>query len=267
MRRLRAYLLEKGCFTTLAVGTLYAILRGAHLVVRQCRSWFGRFGQKQPVDAAEFDRRKADVLEAYAPLPKGEVTVCVDAKRVYHRPEGGTSWQHEDVPAHRPARYSKPGTRTDIIGALTLQRPALHLECTPSATGAVMGKFLAETVQRCLKAGAKLIHLVMDNSSVNTAALKETVAAALLTSVRVHWTPPHASWLNLAEPMWSSFHRAIIQNSCFYKHEAVIEVVERYQVYWNAHPHQYRWPKHKPERHRTSAQPEWKRLISIPFIS
>ena len=104
MRRLREYLLASAVFTVLGVGTLYAILRGAHLVIRQCRSWFGRWGQSKKLDPAEFARRRDEVKAAYAPLPEGEVTVCLDVKRVYHRPEKGACWQHEAVPGDRPAR-------------------------------------------------------------------------------------------------------------------------------------------------------------------
>ena len=153
MRRLREYLLATALFTALGVGTLYAILRGAHLVIRQCRSWFGRFGQSKRIDPAEFARRRDDVKAAYAPLPAGEVTVCVDAKRVYHRPEKGASWQHQKVPADRPARYHKSDTRTDILGALVPREAMLDLECLPAATGATTAPFLARVVERLVAAG------------------------------------------------------------------------------------------------------------------
>jgi hypothetical protein len=175
------------------VGTLYAIRRGAHLVIRQCRSWFGCFGQSKRLDKEEFARRKADVLRAYEPLPEGEVTICVDTKRVYHRPEKGAVWQHEQVVANRKARYHKSGTRTDLLGALAPREAHLDLACTPQADGAAMGQFLAKVVGRLLSLGFRLVHLVLDNASVNTAALKEAVLAPWLAFIQVHWTPTHAS--------------------------------------------------------------------------
>lgn len=267
MRRLRVYLLETGRFARLSVGTLYAILRGAHLVIRQCRSWFGRYGQSKLQSEEEFERRKADVIAAYTQVPENEVTVCVDVKRAYHRDEAGAAWHHEKVPWHKQARYHKPGTRTDIIGALQLREPDLHLCCTPCADGAAMGAFLVETVRRCLALGYKLVHFVMDNSTVNTAGMKDVMVAGLEHLVRVHWTPTHASWLNLAEAMWSAFHRAVIQGSCFRLHEEVVVAVEQYEAYWQAHPHRYRWPKPKVERHRAPPLPLWKRMALIPVNS
>jgi hypothetical protein len=236
VRRLRTYLLDSGRFTALGVGTLYAILRGAHLVIRQCRSWFGRFGQSKTLDKEEFARRKAEVTAHYGPLPEGEVSVCVDGKRVYHRPEGGEAWQHAAIPAQRRARYSKTGTRTDILGALAPRAARLLLECTERADGRAVAGFLARVVRTFVEAGYRLVHLVMDNASVNSAALKEAVLEPWLEHVQVHWTPTHASWLNLAEPLWSSFQRAVIATSYFRNHEQVVEATEAFAVYWQAHP-------------------------------
>lgn len=267
MRRLREYAQTTGRFTAFGVGTLYAILKGAHLVIRQSRSWFGRFGQSRRLDKAEFERRKADVVSAYEPLPEGEITVCVDVKRVYHRPEGGAAWQHEQVRAHAKARYHKSGTRTDILGALAPREAKLDLECTPKADGAAMGTFLAKVVSQLRAAGWRLIRLVMDNASVNTAALKQEALMPWLGSVRVHWTPTHASWLDLAEVMWSAFHRAVIQNSDLPDNAAVVEVTAAYLEYWRAHPREYHWPRRPRAKRRSAALPLWKRLNAVPIIS
>jgi len=267
VRRLREYAQATGRFTTFGVGTLYAILNGAHLVIRQCRSWFGRFGQSQQLDKAEFERRKADVVSCYQPLPEGEGTVCVDVKRVYHRPEAGAAWQHEEIPANRKARYHKSGTRTDILGALAPQEAYLELACAPKADGGAMAQFLARVVAQLRAAGWQLIHLVMDNASVNTAALKEAVLAPWLEFLRVHWTPTHASWLNLAEPMWSAFHRAVLQNTELRNDAEVGAVTAVYLEYWRAHPREYHWPKRPRQKRRPAALPLWKRLETIPIIS
>jgi hypothetical protein len=267
VRRLRQYAQATRRFTAFGIGTLYAILKGAHLVIRQCRSWFGRFGQSRRLDPAEFERRKAGVVSAYGPLPEGEITVCVDVKRVYHRPETGAVWQHEQVRANGKARYHKSGTRTDILGALAPREAQLDLECTPKADGAAMGKFLERVVSQLFAAGWRLIHLVMDNASVNTAALKETALAPWLGGVQVHWTPTHASWLNLAEALWSVFHRAVVQNSELGSDVAVVEVTAAYLEYWRAHPREYHWPKRPRKKRRPSALPLWERLHAIPIIS
>src|SRR5438874_10790203 len=107
----------------------------------------------------------------------------------------------------------------------------------------------------------------MDNASTNTAALKEAVLAPWLGYLVVHWTPPHASWLNLAEPFWSSFQRAVLQNSWFRKHDEVVTVTVAYLAYWRAHPRVYHWPKVERQRRRPAVLPLWKRLDAIPINS
>ena len=263
---MRTYLLDSKRFTALGVGTVYAILRGAHLVIHECRSWFGRFGQSRRLDKEEFDRRKADVKAAYQALPEGEITICVDTKRVYHRPEPGAEWQHEEVPANRRARYPKSGTRSDVLGALAPQESQLTLEAVACANGGAVAQFLARTIRSLRDQGWRLIHVVMDNASVNTCALKQDVMKEWLSHIRMHWTPTHASWLNLAEPMWSAFQRAVVQRSCFRSQAEVAKATQEYETYWQAHPREYHWPK-QPRRHRARAEPRWKLLLAVSINS
>ena len=107
----------------------------------------------------------------------------------------------------------------------------------------------------------------MDNASVNTAALKAAVLPPWLAFLQVHWTPTHASWLNLAEPLWSAFHRAVLQNSEFRDHDEVVAVTVAYLEYWRAHPREYHWPKQARKRRQAATPPLWKRLDAIPIIS
>src|SRR6266516_4308404 len=104
-------------------------------------------------------------------------------------------------------------------------------------------------------------------ASTNTAGLKEAVLAPWLGYLVVHWTPPHASWLNLAEPFWSSFQRAVLQNSWFHRHDEVVTVTMAYLAYWRAHPRAYHWPKAERQRRRSAALPLWGRLHAIPINS
>lgn len=62
----------------------------------------------------------------------------------------------------------------------------------------------------------RCIHLVLDNLNTHTAAaLYETFAPAeahrILRKIQFHYTPKHASWLNMAEIEFSVFTRACLQ--------------------------------------------------------
>ena len=120
---------------------------------------------------------------------------------------------------------------------------------------------------RSIAAGWRLIHLVMDNSSVNTSALKQAALEEWRGVIVLHWTPTHASWLNLAEPFWSSFHRAVLQNTWFRFPHEVESATAAYLEYWRAHPREYHWPKIERQRRRAAVKPLWKRLDAIPIYS
>jgi hypothetical protein len=128
-------------------------------------------------------------------------------------------------------------------------------------------KFLARVVQEYVAAGFRVVHLVLDNASVNTAALKEVVLAPWLEHLKVHWTPTHASWLNLAEPFWSSFHRAVVGTSYFRTHLEVVEATAAFAVYWQAHPREFHWPKQPRHKRRSAPLPPWIRLLRTPINS
>ncbi len=64
-------------------------------------------------------------------------------------------------------------------------------------------RFVGQLVEQ-LYAGAKKLHLVLDNLNTHFAPSFEEVlgpeaAVALLAGVEFHYTPKHASWLNMAE--------------------------------------------------------------------
>lgn len=63
---------------------------------------------------------------------------------------------------------------------------------------------------------AACIHLILDNLNTHTAAaLYETFAPSearrILRRIQFHYTPKHASWLNMAEIEFSVFSRACLQ--------------------------------------------------------
>src|SRR5262249_25378594 len=157
-------------------------------------------------------------------LAQGEVTVCAAVKRVDHRPEAGALWPHESLPAHRKARDHQSDTRTDSLGALAPREARLDRECTPQAAGVALARVLARVVAGWRTAGFRLIHRVMDNASVNPAALQAAVLVPWREFIQVHGTPTHACWLNRAEPMGSGFHRAVLQNTELNRDAEVVSV-------------------------------------------
>ena len=72
--------------------------------------------------------------------------------------------------------------------------------------------FLLALFQSALGAGLQVVHLRLDNGS--THAPKQLgpwmASLALSCEVRIDWPPPHASWLDQVEILFSNVHRDVL---------------------------------------------------------
>ena len=78
-----------------------------------------------------------------------------------------------------------------------------HVQVTARRTKVDFVHFVGQLVEQ-FYTGVKKLHLVLDNLNTHFALSFEDVlgpeaAAALLAGVEFHYTPKHASWLNMAE--------------------------------------------------------------------
>ena len=144
-----------------------------------------------------------NVLELYArPFKGSEPVVALDERPVQlldaARP--GTAMQ-SGRPARTDYEYVRRGTANIfcVIEPLTGDRLT---RATRNRTGAAYARMLARIEKRF--AHAKTIHLVQDNLSTHTersliAAFGQRAGQKLWRRFTVHYTPKHASWLNVAE--------------------------------------------------------------------
>lgn len=152
----------------------------------------------------EYRQRMYHLLELYAlPLRRDEPVVCVDEKSLQ-------LLQHSRTPIPmRPGsllkedyEYVRRGT-CNLFVAVQPQAGIRTVVVTDHRGKAdfvaLVRHLLATTYRR-----ARCLHLVLDNLNTHFArsfvdVLGERRAAKLLRRVRFHYTPKHASWLNMAE--------------------------------------------------------------------
>jgi len=153
---------------------------------------------------AEYRERMYDLLSLYAkPYDAAEPVVCLDEKskqllQQTRRPITATPGQI----AKEDYEYKRAGTR-NLFVAVEPKGGHRAIEVTQRRTKpdfVRFVKFLALEVY----APARKIHLVMDNLNTHfRASFEETMgmeaAAAFLSRLEFHYTPKHASWLNMAE--------------------------------------------------------------------
>ena len=84
------------------------------------------------------------------------------------------------------------------------------------------------------------VHVVLDNGSSHTARKTKTWLAAH-PRWHVHWTPPHASWLNQIELYFSALGRAVIRCGDFSSRDDLISKIVGYILSRNETAKPYRW--------------------------
>lgn len=153
---------------------------------------------------AEFVARMEDVLELYGstPDPKQPV-VCFDESptqligevREPVAPQPGQ-------PARVDYEYRRNGT-VNLFVFLDVHRPWRHVKVTEQRTSADFAGCMRDLVDRHYPS-AERIRVVLDNLSTHSpAALYEAFppedARRILRRIEFHFTPKHASWLNMVE--------------------------------------------------------------------
>lgn len=152
----------------------------------------------------EYRQRMYDLLELYAqPYDAAEPVICLDEKSKQlleqtRRPLTGGPGRigKEDY------EYRRAGTR-NLFVAVEPQAGHREVVVTQRRTKRDFVEFVRHLAQG-VYAAARLIHLVLDNLNTHFRASFEEVmglpeASAFLARVRFHYTPKHASWLNMAE--------------------------------------------------------------------
>lgn len=152
----------------------------------------------------EYRRRMYGLLELYGrPYNPREPVVCVDEKskqllQQTQPPIGPKPGQC----AKEDYEYKRAGTR-NIFMAVEAKGKRRFAEVTARRTKPDFVAFIQNLVEK-VYATAQTVHVVLDNLNTHfrkafVDVLGESAAAALLQRVEFHYTPKHASWLNMAE--------------------------------------------------------------------
>lgn len=170
---------------------------------KELKPWLQKMWCIPKVDA-EYVARMEDVLELYAEAPdKRRPVVCFD-----ETPRQLIGEARVPIPAEpgKPRRvdyeYVRNGT-ANVFMFLDVHRPWRHAKVTDRRASGDFAECMRELVDVHYPT-ADLVRVVLDNLSTHTpAALYETFEPAearrILRRIEFHYTPRHASWLNMVE--------------------------------------------------------------------
>lgn len=152
----------------------------------------------------EYRCRMYALLELYAkPASRAEPVICIDEKSLQLI---GHSRQPLPMASHSPAKqdyeYVRNGT-TNLFVAVEPKAGRRIVSVTAQRGKVDFVAFVGELLTGAY-AKARRIHLVLDNLNTHFRrcfddVLGEGAATKLLRRVQFHYTPKHASWLNMAE--------------------------------------------------------------------
>lgn len=152
----------------------------------------------------EYRNRMYDLLTLYAkPLQHDEPVICIDEKSlqlVGHSRPPLPMVPH--VAAKQDYEYVRHGT-TNLFVAVEPKAGRRVVSVTERRGKVDFVDFISELLTDAY-AKAKRVHLVLDNLNIHLRksfddVLGKRAAGKLLRRVQFHYTPKHASWLNMAE--------------------------------------------------------------------
>lgn len=152
----------------------------------------------------EYRRRMYDLLDLYArPFCASEPVVCIDEKSKQMLQHSRSPLPiRPGVPARQDYEYKRAGTR-NLFVAVEPKGGRREVSVTARRTKSDFVAFVSDLVGR-VYGKARRIHLVVDNLNTHFRKCFDDVLGAqtaevLLRRVQFHYTPKHASWLNMAE--------------------------------------------------------------------
>ena len=181
-----------------------------------------------------------DVVGLYLAPPQNSIVLCVDEKsqiQALDRTAPVLPTQPHLI-ERRSSDYVRHGTTT-LFAALEIG--------TGHITGALKPRHRRQEFLAFLRQVARAypevdLHLVMDNY----AAHKTPEVRAWLSAnprVRVHFTPTHASWMNLVEVWFSIIERQAIHRGTYTSVKDLNAKIRQFIDGWNDRCHPFTWTK------------------------
>ncbi len=151
----------------------------------------------------EFKQRMEDVLELYGkPFNEKEPVICFDekSKQLLEDSREGKNVKPGKI-AIRDYEYVRKGT-ANIFVSIEPKGGKHFTEVTKRKTKQDYANFLKKLIAKYHH--AELIHLVQDNLNTHhekslIVAFGEKKSKKMMKRLKFHFTPKHASWLNMAE--------------------------------------------------------------------
>lgn len=210
------------------------ILKSMHIDVRRVRGWLNRR------DDPEFWERVRDVCGLYLNRPDNAIVLSVDEKTSVQAKER----KHPDRPAgvgrwlRREFEYIRHGTAS-LFAALDVHTGEVLAEPIDGKNNSFNFCAFLDDIERSVDPSLE-IHIILDNGSSHRSKYTKAWFEAHPRWV-VHYTPPHASWVNQVELFFSILQRKVIKNGNFRSRDDLIAKLLGYITDYNETATPFKW--------------------------
>jgi len=188
----------------------------------------------------DFEVKLLDIVGLYLNPPENALVLCVDEKPSIQaldrtqpvlplRAKKPRSWTNE---------YARHGTQT-LLAALEIATGKVVAHVRDRRTTVDFLSFMDDVLKSY---PSRELHVVLDNLNIHK---NEAAKAWLLRHPRVHfhYTPTHASWMNMIECFFSILSRQGLTQSVHRSKRELKEYLLRYLKKYSEHPRPFTWTK------------------------
>jgi transposase len=188
----------------------------------------------------EFAAKAADVIALYLDPPENAIVLCVDEKPSIQALERAQGWLR--LPDGRSIRgfghrYKRHGTTT-LFAALNVATGAVKAGHYRRRRRVEFLDFMNDVIADYQD---QEIHVILDNLSTHKP--KRDMWLARHRNVHFHFTPTHASWMNLIEVWFSILTRSALRGASFSHVRQVIAAIDAFIEAHNRRAAPFFWTK------------------------
>jgi transposase len=191
----------------------------------------------------ELEAKVIDVVGLYLDPPQGAVVLCCDEKSQIQALERSAPIlpMQPHLIERRSHDYRRHGT-TALFAALEIATGKVTARCQDRHRHQEFLVFLVFLRQVARAYPDVELHLVLDNYAAHKhPAVKDWLAAN--PRVHVHFTPTHASWMNMVEIWFSMAERQAIHPGSYRCVRDLTRAIRTYIDGWNDRAHPFTWTK------------------------
>jgi transposase len=189
-----------------------------------------------------FERKLEDIVGLYLNPPDNAIVLCIDEKSQVQALERAQPILplRPGLPERQTHDYLRHGV-TNLYAALDVASGQVIGSCADRHRSQEYVDFL-RLVNRNTPKG-KVLHLIVDNaSSHDTQSVREYLAKRPRRFV-VHFTPTHASWLNLVERWFAEITTQQIRRGSWSSVNELERAIMDYIHHWNESGKRFVWTK------------------------